>query len=335
MSERPEVIARFLRDSGWPEARRAPLAADASFRRYERLTEGDRQALMMDAPPPHEDVRPFVKIARHLGGLGYSAPGILAEDIEAGLLLLEDFGDDTFTRLLASGADEIEIYRLATDLLIDLHRLPPAVAVPPGLPLYDDEKLIDEAALLTEWYVAAVFGRPLPDGTAQEYRDLWRFALRAARQVPESLVLRDFHVDNLMRLSGRDGIKACGLLDFQDAVRGPVTYDFVSLIEDARRDIAGDIVTEMRERYLEAFPALDHGAFDASVAVLGAQRHAKVIGIFTRLCWRDGKPVYLDHVPRVWRLLERACEHPALSAIRHWLDAHIPPEARLIPPRPS
>jgi N-acetylmuramate 1-kinase len=335
MSERPEIIASFLHRAGWLEATRAPLAADASFRRYERLTEGDRRALMMDAPPPHEDVRPFVTVARHLCDLGYSAPRVLAEDIEAGLLLLEDFGDDTFTRLLASGADEIELYRLATDLLIDLHRRPPEAAVPPGLPAYDDEKLIDEAALLIEWYVAAVHGEPLPDATAQEYRDLWRFALRTARQVPETLVLRDYHVDNLMRLPGRDGIKACGLLDFQDAVRGPVTYDFASLIEDARRDIAGDIVAEMRWRYLEAFPALDRDAFDGSVAVLGAQRHAKVIGIFTRLCWRDGKPVYLDHIPRVWRLLERACEHPALSAIRHWLDVHIPPETRIIPPLPS
>jgi aminoglycoside/choline kinase family phosphotransferase len=335
MSERPEIIAGFLRHSGWREATRVPLAADASFRRYERLTDGARQALMMDAPPPQEDVRPYVTIARHLCDLGYSAPRVLAEDIEAGLLLLEDFGDDTFTRLLASGADEIELYRLATDLLIDLHRRPVEAAVPPGLPAYDDEKLIDEAALLIEWYVAAVHGGPLPDGTAQEYRDLWRFALRTARQVPDSLVLRDYHVDNLMRLPGRDGIKACGLLDFQDAVRGPVTYDFVSLIEDARRDIVGDIVAEMRGRYLEAFPALDRDAFDGSVAVLGAQRHAKVIGIFIRLCRRDGKPVYLDHISRVWRLLERSCEHPALGAIRHWLDAHIPPETRVIPPMPS
>ncbi len=335
MAERSELIAGFLQRAGWAGTRRVPLAADASFRRYDRLIGRERRALMMDAPPPQENVVPFVTLDRHLCDLGYSAPRIFAEDIEAGLLLLEDFGDDTFTRLLAGGADEADLYRLATDLLIDLHRRPMADAVPEGLPSYDDNRLIDEAALLTDWYMEPVLGSPPADATRQEFCDLWRFALRAARQVPESLVLRDYHVDNLMRLEGRAGIRACGLLDFQDALRGPVTYDFVSLIEDARRDIPDDIVAEMRGRYLDAFPALDREAFDASVAVLGAQRHAKVIGIFTRLHRRDGKPVYLDHIPRVWRLLERACGHPALGAIRQWLDVHIPPDARIVPPRSS
>lgn len=332
MAERETQIAAFLQEAGWGDAERGILAADASFRRYDRLKKGDQRAVLMDAPPPKEDVRPFLAIARHLTGLGYSAPRILADDTEAGFLLLEDLGDDTFTRLLRQGEDETSLYELATDLLIDLHSRPAAQAIPPALPPYDDEKLLDEAGLLTDWFVPQITGASLPAGTAQEYRDLWRLTLRHIRGVPETLVLRDYHVDNLMRLEGRDGTAACGLLDFQDAVCGPVTYDLVSLIEDARRDIAPEMAAAMCDRYLAAFPALDRDSFEASMAVLGAQRHAKVIGIFTRLCVRDGKNDYLPHIPRVWRLLETACGHPVLTPIRAWLDHHIPAEQRLIPP---
>ena len=332
MVDRAARIASFLDAAGWGGAERRVLAADASFRRYDRLTRGDRRAVLMDAPPPREDVRPFLGLARHLVGLGYSAPRVFAEDAEAGLLLLEDLGDDTFTRLLARGEDERALYELATDLLIDLHRRPRVDAVPEGLPSYDDERLLDEAALLTGWYMPRIYGKPVAAATAREYRDLWRMALRKARAVPETLVLRDYHVDNLMRIDRRAGIAACGVLDFQDAVRGPATYDLVSLVEDARRDIAAPLADAMRARYLAAFPDLDRDAFDRSMAILGAQRHAKVIGIFTRLCVRDGKPDYLPHIPRVWRLLDAACRHPALGAVRAWLDAHIPPADRAVPP---
>ena len=145
------------------------------------------------------------------------------------------------------------------------------------------------------------------------------------------LVLRDYHVDNLMLLPGRAGVKACGLLDFQDAVIGPATYDLVSLLEDARRDVPPRLQSAMIERYLAAFPALDRQNFAASYAVMGAQRNAKIVGIFTRLCRRDGKPHYLRHIPRVWRLLEQDLQHPALTPIRVWIDRHLPPARRLVP----
>lgn len=332
MADRETHIATFLDAAGWGDAERGMLAADASFRRYDRLKKGDQRAVLMDAPPPKEDVRPFLTIARHLAGLGYSAPRILADDVEAGFILLEDLGDHTFTRLLRQGEDEAGLYELATDVLIDLHGRPAAQAIPASIPPYDDDRLLDEAALLTDWFVPQIAGAPLPAGTAREYRDLWRLTLRHIRAVPETLVLRDYHVDNLMRLDRREGVAACGLLDFQDAVRGPVTYDLVSLIEDARRDIEPALAAAMRERYLAAFPELDRRSFDQSMAILGAQRHAKVIGIFTRLCVRDGKTDYLAHIPRVWRLLEAACAHPVLTPIRTWLDHHIPAEQRVIPP---
>lgn len=332
MTERSARIDAFLDRAGWRGARRTALAADASFRRYHRVERAEGTALLMDAPPEKEDVRPFVTVARHLRGLGLSAPEILAEDIEAGLLLLEDFGDDTYTRRLAQGADETALYELAVDVLIELHKIPVADAIPPSLPPYDDERLLTEAEILVDYFLPAIGGRPTADGVAEAYRAAWRDVFAVARAVPETLVLRDYHVDNLMRIPGRSGVAACGLLDFQDAVAGPVSYDFVSLVEDARRDISDPLIAAMRERYLSAFPELDRGAFDASCAILGAQRHCKVIGIFTRLCVRDGKPGYLKHIPRVWRLLGRSARHPALAPVRDWLDGTIPEERRIIPP---
>lgn len=335
MAERAERIAAFLSAAGWGGVMRCPLANDASFRRYERLADGTRRAVLMDAPPPKEDVRPFIAVARLLHGMGLSAPGILAEDVAAGLLLLEDFGDSTYTRLFAAGAAEAPLYTLAVDVLIALHRsfLPAAISpVPP----YDDARLLTEAALLVDWYLPAVAGQPTDPALREEYLALWQAELPLARTMPETLVLRDYHVDNLMLLENRSGVAACGLLDFQDAAIGPQPYDLMSLLEDERRDVPSPLVEAMLRRYLAAFPELDRDRFAASFAVLGAQRKCKNIGIFTRLCMRDAKPGYLVHIPRVWRALLQDLRHPALAPVAAWLDRHIPPALRVVPPiRPA
>lgn len=330
MAERIALIEGFLAAAGWSDAARWRLAGDASFRRYDRLERGAARAVLMDAPPPQEDVRPFLAIARLLQGLGFSTPSILAEDVAAGLLLLEDFGDATYTRLLAQGAEEAPLYALAVDLLIALHRaFDPAASS--GVPPYDDERLLAEAALLVDWYLPAITGTPTEPALREEYLALWHDLLPVARAVPSSLVLRDYHVDNLMLIEGRGGLAACGLLDFQDAVIGPVTYDLVSLLEDARRDVPPELAVAMRRRYLDAFPELDRDAFAASYAVLGAQRNCKIIGIFTRLLVRDGKPIYLRHIPRVWRLVEQDLRHPVLAPMARWVDRHIPRDRRRVP----
>ncbi len=328
MTERNEAIVAFLERAGWGDAMRRRLAGDASFRRYERIAGRRGRAMLMDAPPPQEDVRPFLTVARHLQALGYSAPAVLAEDPVTGLLLLEDFGDDTFTRLLASGADEHSLYTLAVDLLVDLHRHPRATAV--DLPPYDEARLLTEAALLTDWYLPAIGMAVSPD-EREEYLGLWRAAFGVFAGLTPTLVLRDYHVDNLMRLAGRAGVAACGLLDFQDAVLGPAAYDLVSLLEDARRDISPQVVAAMWARYAASFPAGDREAFTAAYAVLGAQRNAKIVGIFTRLMARDKKPHYLAHIPRVWRLLEGDLAHPALAGLGAWFDRRIPRDRRAVP----
>ncbi|HEX3863066.1 MAG TPA: phosphotransferase [Stellaceae bacterium] len=329
--DRNAEIADFLAVAGWPAAAPAALAADASFRRYFRLIDGARRAVLMDAPPPQEDVRPFVAVAGMLGGFGLSAPQIYTSDTQRGFLLLEDFGDDLYTRLLARGSDETALYALAVDTLAALHR---AVAQQglPDLPWYDTARLLGEAALLAEWYAPSILGAPLADAARDDYLARWAAVLPLVLTSAPTLVLRDYHVDNLMILPDRAGIRRCGLLDFQDAVAGPAAYDLVSLLEDARRDVPAALGEAMTGRYLAAFPELDAGAFRRAGAILAAQRNCKILGIFTRLWRRDGKPGYLVHIPRVWRLIEDELRRePALAPIRDWLDRHLPPPLRRAP----
>jgi hypothetical protein len=197
---------------------------------------------------------------------------------------------------------------------------------------YDEDRLLTEVALLVDWYTPSALGTPLAAEARDVYLAFWRDALSEVQPSDGTLVLRDYHVDNLMLLAGRPGVQGCGLLDFQDAVCGPAAYDLVSLLEDARRDVPPALREAMTARYLAAFPALDRAAFLRSAAILAAQRNAKIIGIFTRLWRRDGKPQYLSHIPRVWRLLEGDLHRePALHPIRDWLDRHLPAEARRQP----
>jgi N-acetylmuramate 1-kinase len=337
MPEREQIIDAFLARHGWGAANRVPLADDASFRRYDRVTDKDRHAVLMDAPPPHEDVRPFITIARQLSRLGYSAPAILAEDTATGLLLLEDLGDNTYTRVLATTPEtEHELYALAVDVLIDLHRRPSAETVSAELPPYDEARLVDEALLLTDWFMPAMLGTPTDGACRDAYVAAWQQVLKPVLAASPTLVLRDFHVDNLIWLPDRAGVAGCGVLDFQDALAGHPVYDLMSLLEDARRDISDDLRHAMLNRYLHAFPNLAKTGeiqdnFHQAFAILAAQRHAKVIGIFTRLCVRDAKADYLVHIPRVWKLLERALTDPALAPVAAWMETYLPASLRGIP----
>lgn len=331
---RKRAMAEFLLECGWGGFAPLTLAGDASFRRYYRLLRDERRrAILMDAPPPQEDVGSYVAVSALLRSLGLSAPEVFAEDRAGGFLLIEDFGDNTYTRLLGGGADETALYRLAVDTLIELQRRVETCGAL-DVPDYDTARLLAEAALLADWYMPAALGSSPTDALREEYLDLWRAVLPQAALPADTLVLRDYHIDNLMLLPDRPGVQGCGLLDFQDAVRGPPSYDLVSLLEDARRDVPAALRRTMTERYLAAFPALDRAAFLRSAAILAAQRNCKILGIFTRLWRRDGKPGYLPHIPRVWRLLERDLGHPALAAIAKWLDRHLPPSSRQMPEPP-
>ncbi len=328
-AERETLIAEFLKRNGWDQARRGRLAGDASFRKYDRLEDQRGRVVLMDAPPPQEDVRPFVRIARHLHALGFSVPQVLAEDPDAGLLLLEDLGDDTYTRLFARGHDEHALYALAIDALIALHRR--ADAVPAGVQPYGMPRMLEEVGRLYTWYLPLLGAPALSAAALKEFETLWQEVLPLAWKAPTSLILFDYHVDNLLLIPGRAGMKACGLLDFQDAVAGPVTYDLMSLLEDARRDVNAALIADMKQRYLAAFPAVTPADFATSWAVMAAQRHSRVIGTFARLKLRDNKPHYLVHMPRLWRYMDMCLAHPSLAKLKAWFDTHIPPSLRVVP----
>ncbi len=374
MTDDPRLAA-FLSDAGWGDARVAPLAGDASNRRYLRVTGRGGTAVLMDAPPERgEDVRPFVAVTDWLRGRGLSAPRVLAADAKAGLLLLEDLGDDLYARHLARRpTDEAILYGAAVDLLAGLAdappitppdtsappppgppdaarttSVPPAPAFPAGeilggdaaplpiprggvadspgrLPLlpYDQAVLDREAGLFSDWWLPAV--TQVSPGMASDYEELVRAATAPVATARDTVVLRDYHAENLLWLPGREGAARVGLLDYQDALAGHPAYDLVSLLEDARRDTGAALREAMVARYLAARPGLDADAFRAAYAILGAQRNLKIIGIFARLARRDGKPRYLSLIPRVWDHLQRDLSHPALAPLAAWVVRHAPP----------
>lgn len=328
MTPREAAIGAFLAAGPWRNAACRLHVNDASFRRYFRLVGGPKPALLMDAPPPAEDVRPWVKVARHLRALGLSPPEIYQADEAQGLLVIEDFGDETYARAL-KGGDAASLYAAAVDTLVALHRAPAASHL--DVPRYDPPTLIEKASLLLDWFLPAAGGGRVSAPARAAYEAAWREILSLRAGVPETLALRDFFPENLMWLPERPGVRRVGLLDFQDAMLAPAVYDLVSLVEDARREVPEKLRAAMIERYLSAFPEQDRAAFMAAAAVMAAQRHARVIGVFARLWKRDGKPGYLAHIPRVWRLLERALAHPGLEPLRRWFDAHVPAPSRRAP----
>ncbi|MEI6556935.1 MAG: phosphotransferase [Rhodospirillaceae bacterium] len=315
----PARLAAFLGALGLAGAECRPLTGDASSRRYQRILGAGRPPLiLMQAPDPARELVPFVAIAGRLAGAGLSVPGILAADADAGLLLLEDFGDETFTARLGRGADPASLYALATDVLITLHQSAISTA---GLPLFDEAAFLAQVMLLPE----IVF--PLGSNCHFEFEMAWRAVLPLGLAGPSSLLLRDYHAGNLMHLPHRPGVRACGLLDFQDAGAGPAVYDLISLIEDARRDLPAALGEQLFARYLAAFPALDGAALRTACGVLAAVRHTRVIAVFLRLA-RTGKPGYLQHLPRLWRYLDRRLTQPELAPLAGWFSRHLPPDRR-------
>lgn len=317
----PAAAPDFLAANGWQGADIRPLAGDASFRRYFRVHRGVETAVLMDAPPEHEDVGPFLKVANHLLEGGFASPRPLAIDREKGLLLLEDFGDDRVGPvLLREPHRERAIYESAVDTLARLGSAP----APSDIGFYGDDVMEREAALLPEWYAPAVSIEVDEAGYREAWRESWSDVVAVAEARPV-LVLRDYHADNLMVLPGRNEL---GLLDFQDALAGHPAYDLVSLLQDARRDVDPALEEAMLSRYLGATSVADIDTFRAHYEILGAQRNSKILGIFTRLWKRDGKSHYLEFQPRVWGYLERNLAHPALGPVRRWFDANIPHEKR-------
>ena len=338
---REAEIASFLRKAGWDAAARAHLAGDASPRRYERLSGGPQPAVLMDAPPDSgEDVRPFAALTGLLRDRGVAAPEIYACDTAAGLLLLEDLGDALFARICdAAPETQPELYEAAVDLLAELHEAPPpgtALSADAAHPIgpYSELVLLREARLVVDWWAPAA-GRRLSPGALAEFDALVAEACARPARDRGALVLRDYHAENLIWDGSAEGLSRVRPLDYQDAVAGSRAYDLISLLEDARRDVSAELRQAMTARYVAraraAEPDFDMEAFEADAAALAAQRNLKIMGIFARLARRDGKPRYLQLIPRVWAHLRRDLAHPDLAALRIFVERWIPePDAEAL-----
>jgi aminoglycoside/choline kinase family phosphotransferase len=327
MEAHDEGIAVFLEKSGWGGAERSFLAGDASFRHYDRIVDhaNNRTAVMMDAPPDKEPLAPFIKVDNFLVERGYSAPKIYALDLEHGLLLLEDLGDDSFTKLLQREPhQESKVYLAACDALADLHQQPTKDL---AVPEYSPEKLMDETLLFVDWYLAAMLGEAKAKALRPEFIAIWSEILSLLPFLPPVVVLRDYHADNLLWLPQRESVQQVGLLDFQDALIGSPAYDVVSLLEDARRDVSPETVQMSVNRYLQK-AGWDKADFMVHYGVLGAQRNCKIVGIFTRLAKRDGKQHYLNLLPRVWGHLQQDLNHPVMRPLKQWMDEVLPEAQR-------
>ena len=349
-AERIVRIRAFLDQAGFGEALRARMQGDASTRIFERLALKDRTFVLMNAPrrpdgPPvrdgkpysaiahlAEDIVPYIALAQGLRDIGLSAPEIFEADLDLGLLVMEDFGNERFVEEDPPAPIE-DRYAAAVDLLAALHSrnlpdtLPVTSSLDYALPHYDMEALLIEAELLVDWYLLAA-DAPASDAARKAFVQLWREALQPAIAAPSTWVLRDYHSPNLLWLPKRKDIARIGLLDFQDALIGPPAYDVASLLQDARVDVPEAMEMALLSRYIRARlndePGLDTAGFLRVYATLAAQRATKVLGIFARLHRRDGKSQYLRHMPRLWKYLQRSLAHPALAPLKAWHATNVP-----------
>jgi N-acetylmuramate 1-kinase len=348
--ERIAQVRSFLEESGYADVPRRRMEGDASTRIYERLVLDGETMVFMNAPrrpdgPPvrdgkpysaiahlAEDVVPYVALAQGLRDRNLSAPAILHADLERGLIIMEDLGNE----LIVEGDPPVPIearYETAVDLLLSLHRrklpeyLPVAPRLDHRLPHYDMAAFLIEAELLLDWYLDKA-GVPASQSMREEFVALWSEALEPALNTPATWVLRDYHSPNLLWLADREDVARIGILDFQDTLIGPAAYDVASLLQDARVDIPEALEVALLSRYARARlydPRFDAAVFARSYATLAAQRATKILGIFARLDLRDGKPQYLRHIPRLLGYLQRSLAHPALAPLKTWYAANVPP----------
>lgn len=352
MSEREDQIDQFLSDAHWSDARQQPFPGDASTRSYRRLFKADQTAVLMNAPaqaeapacPPDAtaeqraalgynalarlagpNLSAFAGLTEALTSRGFSAPRILAADLKNGLLLLEDLGDDLFAHAIPKGAPEEELYTHAIDTLAAIYRssFPDQMSAYGGswtVMAYDTPALLAETELLLDWYVRTHLGREVDTALRENWRTVWTQAFDVLSAHAPGLALRDYHAENLIWLPDRDGPARTGLIDYQDALFVHPAYDLVSLLEDARRDVPADLAADVKQRFFEKAYLSDPDEFDAAYAILGAQRNAKILGIFVRLAVRDKKPKYLDLLPRVQRHFLTDISHPTLSEVRRLIQ---------------
>jgi N-acetylmuramate 1-kinase len=329
----PAGTHEFLTRLDWGQSEIRPLAGDASFRAYFRILKAGASSVLMVAPPAKEAIEPFVAVGKFLESLGLSVPHIIGVDSHLGLALLEDLGDSLFPVALAKGADEFQLYAGAIEVLAIVHeqecpKFLPGFELHHELPMFTADRLQDEVDRVLEWHWEALHGTKVSGEVHAQYHRAWAPLWEKLACDPLVLTQFDYHSPNLMWLPDRQDLRQIGVLDFQDALQGPAAYDVVSLLQDARRDLATGLEVQMKSLYIESRSDLNQTQFETAYAILGAQRAARILGTFVRLWKRDGKPGYLQHQPRVWQYLDRNLIHPDLQEVKDWFDRYVPPEMR-------
>lgn len=342
----------FLDRAGLATAERLPLPGDASTRTYERLRLASGETLMlMDQPPALESkpcppeaapsdrvnlgynamarlaagkIEAFVAAAGFLRDQGLSAPKILEVDAPNGLLVSEDLGDGLFAHLIAAGQVETPLYLAAIDALVKLHEVTPPETLAGGWPLltYDNLALKTGADLFVEWYPLYAGLPPLSTQALADWEGLWAPIRQAAERDASVFIHRDYHAENLLWLPERQGIARVGMIDFQDALKAHASWDLLSLLQDARRDVSPELEALCLEHYFKQRPGVDREAFLSAYAGLATLNEARILGIFARLVYRDKKPKYEAFMPRMWSQLSRNLKSSSLAGLKSWFVAN-------------
>jgi N-acetylmuramate 1-kinase len=314
----------FLKKNNINNPQIIKVAGDASARSYYRIIADGQNWILMFAPPGYEEIVPFIAVDKILLENNISAPKIYAIDENEGFILLEDFGDDTYNKILAREQNnqvdlELELYKKACDCLIEVQK----ITIPQNLPIYDNDLLLREVSLLTDWYLK-LKKLTISQQEIELFKTLWLELFNQISTENQALVLRDYHADNLMILPERNGYKQVGLLDFQDAVIGSKAYDLVSLLEDARRDLNEENRQKIFDYYLEK-SGCDKVSFNRDYEILSLQRNIKIMGIFSRLSIRDNKNHYLSLLPRVLNFIKKriSSNNPTFLQIANLLEKFI------------
>ena len=321
----------ILKKSGINNFKLKPIRSDASFRKYFRvyIKNKKKKLLLVNSPKEIENNLGYLKVTNIFENMNLSVPKIFNFDSSRGSFLIEDFGLNTYTNSLKNGISEYKLYNLATNILIYINNH--SKNLEKKLPKYSNKKFIDEVLLFLKWYWPAIYKKKPKKNIENEFVRIWKNLLNRNLKTKKVLVHRDFHIDNLFFLKDRLNLKACGLIDFQDSVIGPSSYDLVSLLEDARRNVNKKVAYKMNNKFVKKFSKQEKENFINEYRVLAVNRHLKIIGIFTRLFLRDKKKSYLKHIPRLWKLIEYNLNFNLLNELNKWMNNFFPKKNRIKP----
>ena len=322
MVPRINQINDFLKSNKIETKNLIPIKNDASFRKYFRV---DKKILMDADPNFGEDVSSFININHLLTDFRLNVPEIYSIDKENGFLLLEDLGENIFSKILNSENEE-QLYKQAIEVLAEIYKKNlEEFSNFSFLEKYSIEKLQDESQLFIEWYLKKYLDIDITDTDIQDFKEIISKIFNALNTNFEKLVLRDYHVDNLILQNSKSGLKKVGILDFQDAVIGSSSYDLISIVEDVRRPISNDLKNKLIKYFID-LTGYEVNQLEKELAFYSVQRNLKILGIFSRLNLRDNKPRYILYNDNAWKYIESNLDNPTMINLKIWLRKILPNE---------